>query len=84
MNDDMQKMIEKKAKLLFKDAEMSFSFGDDKIIFRAGGMLNDIIQLMEGIANFVESTGKFANLPNFDVVLSVQGTFYSFEIEMYR
>ena len=84
MSNDMRKMVEKKAKIQFKDADISIKLEEGKLVISVEGVLNDVTDLMNNIASFVETTGKFTGLPNFDIVLSVQGTFYSFELEMYR
>ncbi len=84
MGNDVKKLVEKKVKMQFKDADVNIVFDKNKLVINVEGMLDDISNLLSNIASFVKSTGKFTGLPNFDVVLSVQGTFYSFEIEMYK
>ena len=83
MSTDIKKLVQLKAKSVFKGAELEIVVEGKKVGVRAEGTLNDVSDLFSKISEFAESTSNLLKSSNIDLVLSIQGIAFSFELEIY-
>lgn len=76
-------IIEKKLKTSFKNAEFEVEVKNDGIKISIEGIGEETDTLFEKIGDLVSGLNKISNTKNADVIISIQGTAYGVELEVY-
>ncbi len=78
-----EKLIEKKIKSMFKDADYEVKSEGKSLKVSLEGIGEDPVQLFEKIGDLVSGLNKITGTKNADVIVSLQGMAYGVEIEVY-
>lgn len=77
------KLVEKKVKSLFKNAEYEVKEEKNSLKISIEGLGEDPVQLFEKLGDLVSGLNKITGTKNADVIISLQGMAFGVEIEVY-
>ncbi|ABL77974.1 hypothetical protein [Thermofilum pendens] len=75
--------VEKKARSLFRDAQIEVKMEGKGIKLAIEGIGEDVGELFTKIGDLVSGIAKASGAKDTDVIVSIQGSAYGIEIEIY-
>jgi len=83
MSEKAEKIAEKKAELVFSNANKEVIINEGKLTLRVEGIMDDLNELLAKVSNYSIAMQKYLKKKSLDLILTTEGNAYSLELEIY-